>query len=163
MKKKTLHKFRKKIYLLGRDQDGYNVYLAEPSWDCDWYWGFGYIKTYTHKTRTDLAKDMRSHTHWDSFIVGDIENLRKYDKYIHHLNENPYFAKTVLTDNESWELADLMKSFYTLRETAGLFHRGHSNLTSKVKVSLKSKRRAKTINEKILPEIFKRIDEILSS
>ena len=109
-----------------------------------------------------MAKDIRSHTHWGSSIVGDIENLRKYDKHIYHLNDHPDFAETVLTNDESWELADLMKSFYILQEAAELFHRGRSNLASKVKVSLKSKRRAKTINEKILPEIFKRIDEILS-
>jgi len=158
MRKKITDAFGKKIYLLGRDQDGYNVYLEEPSWDCDWYWGFGYIETYTNKNRPELSKDVRSHRHWDTFIIGTKED----DRYICHLNENPYFNETVLTDDESWELAELMTSFYTLQKTAELFHRGSSNVSSKIKISLKYKRRAKNINEKLLPKIFKRIDEILS-
>ena len=41
--------------------------------------------------------------------------------YIHHINEHPDFKETTLTDNESWELSDLMQSAYTLKKTAELF------------------------------------------
>jgi hypothetical protein len=27
----------------GTFADGEKVYLSQHSWDCDWYWGFGYV------------------------------------------------------------------------------------------------------------------------
>ena len=48
MKKQTTTAFKKKIYLLGADAEGTKYWLEAPSWDCDWYWGFGYVETYTN-------------------------------------------------------------------------------------------------------------------
>jgi hypothetical protein len=41
MKKKLIAKrkdraFGKDIFLLGKDSDGYTVWLEEPKWDCGW-------------------------------------------------------------------------------------------------------------------------------
>ena len=156
--KKTDVGFGKKVYLLGIDKDGQKVWLEEPKWDCDWYWGFGYIERYRGNRWPSNALDISSHSHWDSIIVGMEASA---GKYIHHLNDNPEFAKTTLTDSESWELADLMKTFYTLQDMAKIYNLGGSHV-AQTAISLKSKKDEDHINQVLLPKVFKRIDEILS-
>ena len=167
--KRVSKAFGKKIYLLGVDKEGENVWLEEPSWDCDWYWGFGYIERYTNNENPERSRDILSHSHWDSEIVGKIdvwdEKKQKFVKseYIHHLNENPNFKDTVLTDDESWELAELMNSFYILSKTAELLKYGCSGVADNLaKDTIKNVEFRDKINKIILPKIFKKIDKLLS-
>jgi len=149
--------FGKKIYLLGKDKDGKKLYLEAPSWDCEWYWGFGYIERYNN-ANPERASDIISHSHWDDEIVG-----KRKDGYCHHLNENKDIVETVLTDKESWILSELMKSYYILRETADFYNRGGSHLAdSPLKDKLKNDAENKRINKVLLPLIFKEIDKLLS-
>jgi hypothetical protein len=37
---KTISDYNK--ILLGKN-NGQDIYLSPPSWDCGWYWGFGYL------------------------------------------------------------------------------------------------------------------------
>lgn len=159
MKKRTTTAFGKKIYLLAEDKDGTKYWLEAPSWDCRWYWGFGYIETYTNNEKPAIARDIQSHQHWDGFITGP----REKGGYIHHINENPDFFKTTLTEKESWEMAELMKSFYTLEEAAAFFGRGGSHITtSPISESLTNKEITEKINTEYLPAIFKEIDRLLT-
>lgn len=155
--KRTEIAFNKKIYLLGIDKDECYVWLETPSWDCGWYWGFGYIERYTNNKNPQNAKDISSHSHFNSELVGKQEQ-----GYCYHINdENSIFKATTLTDKESWELSELMQSFYTLKKTAEFFKNGKSN-TSETSLNFKDDLIYNMINKEILPEIFKRIDEILS-
>jgi len=166
--KKIDYAFNKKIYLLGNDKDGYNVYLEAPNWDCNWYWGFGYIERYTNKIRPSVAKDISSHGHWNYSIVGkqEIYNFEKQcwinREYVHHINNNPIFKATVLTDDESWELSELMKKFYILKEAANLFYKGSAGITESISSDIQNTEYYNDINKRILPMVFKRIDEILT-
>lgn len=168
IKKKVSEAFGKKVYLLGRWKSGEYFWLEEAKWDCGWYWGFGYIEVYTNSKNPHLSRDVSSHTHWNSGVVGDLEfrlNPDKWDdvtkKYVYHLNDNPEVAESVLTDKESWELAELLKSYYTLRETAEVFGRGSSHVAG-VEYNYKDETVTKQVNEKILPKLFAEIYKILS-
>ena len=168
LEKRKAHAFGKDVYLLGMGKDGTLYWLEAASWDCNWYWGFGYIETYTRNECPNLSKDIQSYQHWDSFIVGKHESYNFEKKcwemsrdYIHHLNDNPEFEKTVLTDRESWKLAELMKRFYTLRETAELFHKGGAGI-SESDDNLKNPEIEKEINEVLLPNIFSQVYDLLS-
>lgn len=158
IQKQKSHAFGKDVYLLGKDKFGEYLWLEAGSWDCDWYWGFGYVETYTNNNNPHLAKDIQSHSHIDGHIFKKGEN----GDYIHTWNDNPDLEETVLTESESWEFSDLMKSFYTLRETASLYHQGNSHLTAGVEITLKNKQAEKRINEKEIPVIMERIYEILA-
>lgn len=167
MEKEKNHAFGKEVYLLGKNKDGERLWLEAASWDCGWYWGFGYIEVYTYNKRPDLAQDINSHSHW-SGLVGKQEYydsekqcFRLGSGYIYHLNDNPDIV-SVLTDLEAWELSDLMKSFYTLQATAELYHLGNSHLTGSVKLNFKDKEREDNINKILLPRIFERVYQILT-
>ena len=154
MKKEKNFAFNKTIWLLGkRREDGRNVYLEEPSWDCGWYWGFGFLQTYTNNNAPHLAKDIYSHSHFDRQILKDASNA--YDNF------KNYFEETPLTDDEIWKLCDYMTTFYKLKETAELFRYGYS-LTKCAKIDeLKQTGIEEDINKIYLPKLFENIKNLL--
>lgn len=155
MKKMKSHAFKKDCYLLGQDKYNDYIWLEAASWNCSWYWGFGYIEVYTNQLKPNIARDITSHSHW-SGLVGKQDD----GKYLHHINE--YLKVSVLTDSESWRLSDLMQSFYTLKESAELLGRGGSHLSSSGNLEiLKNLTMVKTINEIMLPAIFAEVYKIL--
>lgn len=169
IKKKVSNAFGKKIYLLGKNKDRKYLYLEEPSWDCDWYWGFGYIETYTNNKNPSASKDIDSHQHYEGCIVGQ---MYKYDfvtqtmikdKYVHHLNENSNIVESVLTDDESWKLAELMSKFNTLNDTAHLFHKGSSGVAStEINKDFEQEKLYNYFNFVLIPKIFIEIDKLLN-
>lgn len=146
---KEIKKVRnKEIYLLGVDKDGVKYYLEEPSWDCEWYWGFGYIETYINN---NTSLDIRSHQHFNNlFLKGDC--IEKWNQLI---TDSP------LNKKELWKLMELMQSFYILEEAAELFHRGGSHISENpCKDILENEERSEEINNVLLPKIFKQIKKL---
>ena len=139
-----------KMYLLGKNKlTGKKVWLVAPSWDCDWYWGFGYLEQFNNRN------NLESHTHFDSQFFNR-PNKSGFDAF------NEYFSECVLTTNEIWELLDYMRTFYSLKNCAGVFHRGGSHYTdSAVFNEMKDDSVYNLINHEKLPALFKRIDNLL--
>lgn len=155
MKKETKTAFGKKIYLLGtRSEDGKKLWLEEPSWDCNWYWGFGYCETYTNNNNPEKAKDISSHQHFDGLFLK--QNGNSFDVF------KKYFTETPLTNDEIWLLLDYMATFYTLKETAEIMFRGCSHYTQNAFLDcVKNEERYTEINQKILPVLFDKITSLL--
>lgn len=154
--------FGKKTYLLGCDADGIYYWLESPSWDCDWYWGFGYVKTYTNNKHPELSRDINSHRHIDNSFRGKIDGCTEY---IYNIYDAPLLSGgTTFTKKEGWELSELFSQFYTLRKAADFFHSGKSNISSTICTHDKEecKRIYDYINQTMMPKIFKRIKEILT-
>lgn len=154
MKKKTTRAFNKEIYLLGKDANGTLYWLEEPSWDCGWYWGFGYIETYTNNKNPHLARDINSHQHFDGlFLKGNKCCIDMFKEF---------FVETPLNDNEIYELCDYMTTFYTLQKTAELYKHSCSWITERAKIEdLRNEDGREYINKKILPQVFERIKKLL--
>jgi len=152
MTKQKDHAFGKDVYLLGKDSDGILYWLEQPKWDCGWYWGFGYIETYQNNRLPSKASDIESHSHADNFMR---------DYFTEWNGSTPILAETTFSEKEGWELSELFKRFYTLRECAGMFGRGgcHVSGTSDY---LKDEKLAKRINEELIPKVTARIIEILT-
>ena len=139
MDKRISHAFGKDVYLLGKDKDNEIVWLESPKWDCGWYWGFGYIETYTNRNNPSMAKDISSHTHWDTI----------------HENAFNAFSEKTFSENEYKELKELFVKFYKLRKKA-------DNLHSKLEYKNKySKKRYNDINKIEIPFITMKIINIL--
>ncbi len=149
-KKHKSHAFGKDIYFLGQDSDGQNYWLEEPSWDCDWYWSVGYVETYTNNDHPDAARDIDSHQHFDG-LMGRL-----------HLIKDLGWT-TPLTDREQWTLSELMRTAYTLKETAALHHVGGAHVSANpCKDMLKDPDRENYINATLLPAIFEQVKTLLS-
>ena len=148
--------FGKDCYLLGRDKYDDLIWLEAATWDCGWYWGFGYIEVYTRQSDPANSKDISSHSHWDGLLG------KQDDKYLHHINQ--VLKESVLTDSESWKLSDLMQSFYTLKKAAEVFKNGGSHLTTTDNPNIiKSPSMVETINKIMLPALFHEIYQILEA
>lgn len=137
---KTLSNYNK--VLLGK-VDGEKIYLSPPSWDCDWYWGFGYLGN----------KDCHYH----------VDGMDK-DVGLHTAFKNHFGDTFIVTnDNDVWTLAELFASFYTLKEYAEMCHTGGAHLTSNpCKGLLKNKSEEDRINNVVLPQVFEEIYKILN-
>ena len=155
LKKKIIHAFGNTYYLFGKDEDGVKWYLQKSTWDCGWYWGFGYLDSFTNNACPEKSKDISGHTHLSSLMVelcgsgvGALKNR---------------FKECVLTDDELFRFVDYAKSVYALKEAAELFGRGHSNYTERAKIDdLVKPDWVKEINEKMIPEINRAIEGLLS-
>lgn len=139
----------KEGYYLGVNQYDEKVYLEKPSWDCDWYWGFGYLEAY------DKYGKWCSHTHFDSDILHGQKDCFS--------NFKAYFKETPLTDDEIYELCDYMRTFYILRDVAELYKHGYSWITHRAYIDiLEDKDFYNLINKKQLPELFARIEKLFN-
>lgn len=118
--------------------DGERAYIKEPSWDCGWYWCFGYVKTY------------HAHQHFDGlFLHGDWP--------MNALESTP------LSERERWELCELFKEAYILRSMADAIHLGGAHITEVPVMrglwkGLDPIR--DVINKVYLPAVFKSIEEV---
>lgn len=154
-KKHTNFAFNKDIYLLGQDADGINYWLEAASWDCDWYWGFGYIETYTNNNNPSMSKDIDSHSHFDSLPNNQNKNL--YDAF------KEKFVVTPLSDKEIWTLCELMKSFYISKNYAEMLYTGGAHYTTNpCKDTIRNDKEYNRINKIIIPAICKEVYALLS-
>lgn len=156
MKKEKRKAFGKNIYLLGKDKNGVKYWLEEASFNCGWYWGFGYIETYTNNNNPEKARDINSHQHFKGlFLKANI-----FESY------KNFFAETTLNDDEIWKLLSYMKEFYIIREYSDLLYSGNHIISEAKNIKLEeneeeNKKEYKRINEILLPELFEKIYSLL--
>lgn len=154
MKKRTEKAFGKKIFLLGKDANGARYWLEAATWDCDWYWGFGYITTYTNNINPSRARDIDSLQHFNRLFL--LKNKSACECF------NNFFVETTLTENEIWQLLELMKTFYIMRDYSDALHRGGSNYaTNPIKDIIKNDDEYNRINKSVLPELFNSVYQLL--
>jgi hypothetical protein len=138
---KTLSNYPKGI-LLG-ENNGEKIYLSAPSWDCGWYWGFGYIGN----------KDC--HYHIDG--LSKKEKCNMFDAFKKHFGKS-----LIVRDSQLWTLCELFQTFYTLKSTAELLGRGGAHYTTNpCKDVIMNKAETDRINNVVLPQIFEAIYKIL--
>lgn len=150
IKKENTIKFGVERYLLGiRKEDGKKTYLTRATWDCDWYWGFGYVNTFE-------TYDTYDHQHFDSLFLK--ENI--FDSF------KNYFNSTTLTNDEIWLLLSYMKEFYTMKKYAELLQHGGYITTKAVSILEEKNREAnkkevERINKTLIPELLEKIYKLL--
>ena len=150
--KQKSHAFGKDVYLMGVDSDGVYYWLESPTWDCSWYWGFGYIETYTRNKNPSKSRDIQSHSHVDSMFP----NCNLYDSKV--------FELTTYNEKETWKLYELFKQFYLLRDMADFCHKetpGCHITTSPVNHGDMKELNMK-INNTMIPKITQAIMDILT-
>jgi hypothetical protein len=169
IQKQKNHAFGIDIYLLGIDEQNKKLWLEAPKWNCGWYWEFGYVETYTNNKNPHLSKDIQSHSH----ISGFLGEQEKYDfekkafvkgDFVHNLINYPKLNRATFTEDESWQLTELFKQFYLLKEMAEFCYKdlpGCNDTTSPVNHGDLSDWYDK-INKVMIPAITAKIIEILT-
>lgn len=153
MKKQVINKFGEH-YLLGADADGTKYWLEKESWDCGWYWGLGYVHTFTNNSNPERSRDINSHSHFDSMFFK--KNINGYDAFRQLLVDTP------LSDEELWTLVELMRTAYTLKESAEVFGRGGSHYTTNPCADvIKTPGMVMKINDEMIPSIMEEVRKIL--
>jgi len=134
---------RKKWYV-GTSDSGRES-LEDFSWDCDWYWGGGYLG------------NRNLHHHVDGVTNG--ENINLFDAM------KKYFHKDLaLNEDQLWRFCDLFTQFYAYKRAAECFKLG-GHYTSKGRnpaeivpeMNVTINKHLETV---IIPEIRKLMDEV---
>lgn len=164
------HAFGKDIYLLGKDESGINYWLESPHWDCSWYWGFGFVETYTNNRTPSKARDIESHQHIDSSFMGqhyyydhEKQCFRK-GTYINNIYDSPLLVTTTFNEGTGWQLSELFRQFYLLKDMAAFCYKDrpgcHITISPVDHGSLKEW--YDKINKKLIPDITAEVLRLLS-
>ena len=109
--------------------------LTKHSWDCGWYWGFGYLG------------NKNCHWHTNSRIH---QNRNEYDfKSSDFTQIKTHFQTTWLTQNQWWILRDLFIQAYALKKAAECFVYGGYQTSDAKDYRITDSELAKTINSKL--------------
>ena len=139
---KLLRDYPEQVYLGMYDDE--DVYLARPSWDCGWCWGFGYVQ------------NKNLHTHLSSMCKVDGRTVNLWDGLTHHIKAGKVHAMHVR--NKLWTFCEVVQTIYHLRETAEVLGRGGSHYSTNPCADLiKNPDEVKRINEVLIPKL---IDEM---
>lgn len=131
-----------KKYLLGIVSNE-NIYLRPPSWDGDWYWGFGYLG------------NRNCHYHLD----GLNRNRNLYDALKEHFGDTLTIPEKYL-----WKFCELVKTTYALKEAAEVLGRGGSHYSNNpCRELIKNTSEVERINNIVLPAIFNEIAELMDN
>ena len=160
LKKDTIGSGKNKKYLMGKNQRGEKVWLETPSWDCDWYWGFGYLTT--KNSHTHVYGLTSRHEYYDT----EKQCYRLSSEYLHNIYDSPKLVETTFTEEEGWKLSELFKEFYLLKDMAEYTHRNPAscNLTTSTVTPDPEKMAQwhKEINEVMIPLITAEILRMLT-
>jgi hypothetical protein len=150
---KTLSNYPKSIFI-GKNNNE-NIYLSAPSWDCGWYWGFGYLGNKDCHYHVDGLTKIQSYNHGKK--VWEYEFVNMYDGFKKHFGKS-----LIVRDSQLWTLCELFKTFYVLKETAEVLGRGGAHYTKNPCADIiTNKGEVDRINSKVLPAIFEEIYKIL--
>lgn len=126
------------------EHDGEAERLSAPSWNCGWYWGFGYIGN------RNLHHHIKGLTKY--------ENINLFDAIKKYYGD----TLTIKEDTDLWTFCELMETFYALKEAAGVLGRGGSHYTTNpVADVIKSETETRRINETVMPAIFDALEDVL--
>lgn len=126
--------------LIGTDHNDEKIYLSKHSWDCNWYWGFGYLG------------NKNCHYHFESYLDG------------RHTDINEVFKTTKISQAQWWKILELFKQAYNLKYAYETYYRGGAHYTSVkdmgINKDLEMAERIKTDMEKILNDVWEFIRSI---
>ena len=158
MNKKTFEWHGKKHYFLGNDSDGIGMYYVESKFDCDWYWGIGYIQQFSNNRNPQRSADIITHTHWDYLF--QMEEERHGRRHVDAFNA--IFHDSPFTNDEKWKIMELMNALYTARKYSDMLHIGGGNYTlNPCKDVIKNEEEYKRINEVVIPAMLNALYAIL--
>lgn len=144
---KLLREYPENVYM-GMTEDGDRIYLRRPSWDCGWYWGFGYLgNDNCHYHLSGLTSEHKNNL-WNA--------LRK--EFPIDTGAGAGAVAQMWRRKTLWEFCEVVKTVYTLREAAEVLGRGGAHYTENpCKELIQNPDEVKRLNEVVIPRL---IDEM---
>ena len=142
-------------FLLGKDANGCKYWLQQHQWDCDWYWSFGYVRSFTQNFLPEKAKDIETHTHFKSlFLNGEyIENYKVF-----------FSGGVTLEDKDIWKLIEAMEEFYIAERYYEFLYSKNAHITSlseEVKRVISNPTEQTRLKDEVIPTICKYAEGLL--
>lgn len=136
---RTKRNYPKSTYL--GTNNGERIYLTAPSWDCGWYWGFGYLG------------NKNCHYHVDSM---------EKETPFHEAFEKHFGNSFIIKPSDRWTFTELFKTFYLLKQSAEMYCTGGAHISNNpCKDIIINKSEESRINKEVLPAVFDEIYKIL--
>ena len=111
-----------------KDIAGQTLHLTKHSWDCGWYWGFGYIG------------NRNLHIHFKECFLNN--------KSFTDTEVGMIFDETNINQEEWWILRDLFVSAYALQDAAATYHyQGHQTYKVFDVLDIRNKRTENKLNK----------------
>lgn len=115
-----------KIFLGTRKEDDAKIYMSKPSWDCEWYWAFGYLgnRNEHYHLSSYQTKDLRLKDEQGQYrFFNQLRNMNMYDCLLldYKLNFDEKFL---------WSFCEQAQTIYALKEAYEVMYRGGSNYTT---------------------------------
>lgn len=157
-----------KVFFGTRKKDGAPIYLSKPSFDCGWYWSFGYLGNAREHYHLEsyAKKDHHLNLEDGSFkLLTEARNISMYDALLEDYSLNPNILGPIDKFNlyhRLYTFCELALTAYALKEAAEVLGRGGSHMTSNPCAGIiKNPEEVKRINEIVLPAIFNQIAELI--
>ncbi len=150
--------YNKKYFFGTRKSDGNRIWLTGPSWDCGWYWGFGYLGNSEEHYHLNSFNRIQRHVQLkdDSYMhLTEGRNINMYDALLADYDLNPKIEENL------WKFCELIKTAYILTDAAEVLGRGGAHYSTNPCADLiKNSEEVDRINNVVLPKIFDEIDAI---
>ena len=156
---KLLNEYPDKIYL-GK-MNNKSIYLYKPSWNCNWYWGFGYLGNSTcHFHVSSLREKVTYFRDKDDIPRREIVHKGLFFGFKEQFDKGTFIVKD---DKDIWVLCDLFETFYKFKDVAAISRYGNANITDRNPCYdyIKNDDLYHRINEELFPHIFDEIYKIL--
>lgn len=154
---KLLREYPKYIKLGDSTGYGGGVYIERPSWNCGWYWGFGYLERWNYR-----KCDIDFHIHMDShFSVNkDGKQCNWLDGMKDLLDKGDVFK----SDHDRWKFLEIVKTIYELKETTEVLGHGGSYYGNNPCAELiMNHDEVRRINCKVIPALIDEMYKVLEA
>lgn len=152
---KLLREYPKYVKLgTSTEWDG-DVFIERPSWDCGWYWGFGYLERWNTR-----KGDIDFHTHIDSQFSKnkDGRSCSWYEGMKDMFDQGDVFVD----DHDRWKFLEIVKTIYNLKMTAEVLGRGGSHYgNNPLSEEIKNHDEVRRINEVLIPKLIDEMYKVL--
>ena len=147
-----------KVMFGTRKDTGEVIYLTLPTWDCGWYWSFGYLGNKDCHYHLSSYQDKQ---HVFTLADGGIKLLTErrnkcmYDCLLEDYELNPKLVGSL------WRFCELAQTAYALKDAAKVLGRGGSHITTNPCADvIKSAQEVERINRVALPAAFAEIEKL---
>lgn len=132
-----------------------DVFIERPSWDCGWYWGFGYLERWNPR-----KGDIDFHTHINSQFSKDKDGrgCNWYTGMQDLFDQGDVFEN----DKQRWKFLEIVKTIYNLKMTAEVLGRGGSHYgNNPLSEEIKNHDEVRRINDYLIPKLIDEMYKVL--